>query len=251
VVPAVDVVILTWNDGALLQPAIDSALASTGVVVRVIVVDNGSDPPAAPAPSDRVTVVRNADNRGVAAARNQGVGLGSAPFVCVLDSDARLAPDCLRVLVDAVGADPRTALAGPVFVGQSVDASAGLAPTFSRKLARLVGATARYGTVRRSSDEAVWRVDFCIGPCQCFRRVAYDAVGGTDESFFYGPEDADFCMRLRRRSWNVVQVRDARCEHPPRRNSRRLFTRRGIRHAYAVTRFLARHRRFRRDVGLP
>ena len=249
--PSVDVVILTWNDGPLLQIAVDSALASTGVAVNVIVVDNGSEPPAAPEPSDRVVVVRNTSNRGVAAARNQGVKLGSAPIVCLLDSDARLESDCLRALVDAVEADPRTALAGPVFSGQAPEASGGLAPTFSRKFARLRGATADYQTVAHAPDENVWHVDFVIGACQCFRRAAYDEIGGIDELFFYGPEDADFCMRLRLRGWRVVQVRDARCEHPPRRTSRRLFTRRGIRHAYAVTRFLVRHRRFRHDAGSP
>ena len=54
--PEVDVVILTWNDGPLLDAAVDSALVSQGVDVRVFVVDNGSDPPATVVASDEHTV---------------------------------------------------------------------------------------------------------------------------------------------------------------------------------------------------
>jgi GT2 family glycosyltransferase len=85
-------------------------------------------------------------------------------------------------------------------------------------------------------------VDFAIGACQLFRRSAWEEVGGIDESYFYGPEDVDFCLRLRRRNFRIVQVADALCDHPPRRRNRRLLTIRGLRHAGAVTRYLIRRR---------
>lgn len=47
----IDVVILAWNDGELLDQAVESALASVGSELRVWIVDNGSDPPV-PAPTD-------------------------------------------------------------------------------------------------------------------------------------------------------------------------------------------------------
>src|SRR6188474_461541 len=92
--PTVDVVILSWNDAELLDVAVASALASKDVAVEVVVVDNGSD--VVPVlPAGRTRLVRNEVNRGVAAGRNQGVAAGSAPFVLLLDSDARLEPDAL------------------------------------------------------------------------------------------------------------------------------------------------------------
>ena len=106
----IDVVILTWNDGPMLDTAVQSALTSRDVDVRVIVVDNGSDPPAAVPADSRVTLVINTENRGVAAGRNQGARLGDAPLVCFLDSDARLHPDTLSHLVSALEAEPTRGL---------------------------------------------------------------------------------------------------------------------------------------------
>jgi GT2 family glycosyltransferase len=241
----VDVVILTWNDGALLDAAVGSALTSVGVTPRVIVVDNGSVPPAVVTDDERVTVLRNPQNAGVAGGRNQGVAAGSSPFVCLLDSDARLEPDCLRAFVDGLATDLRIGIAVPVFVDQRPDQTAGLAPTFGRKVLRLMNLRDGYapaGEADGDIDGALRDVDFGIGACQLFRREAFDSVHGLDEAYFYGPEDVDFCLRVRKAGWRVVQMRAARCNHPPRRRNRRLLTRRGIAHAGAVMRHLWRHR---------
>lgn len=248
-VPTVDVVIITWNDGDLLQVAIDSVRASAGVSTRCIIIDNGSLPPAIPrlAPEDELS--RLATNAGVAAGRNRGARLGTAPFVCFLDSDAALHTDTLRLLLEPLLKDPRLALTAPVFDGQSPTDSGGLAPTFGRKFRRVAGRTSAYAPgVERHGLIAV---DFAIGACQLFRRQAFEEVGGLDERYFYGPEDADFCMRLRLAGWDVAQVVSARCEHPPRRRNRKLVTARGARHARAVLQFLWRHRNYRSKVGAP
>jgi N-acetylglucosaminyl-diphospho-decaprenol L-rhamnosyltransferase len=241
-----DVVILTWNDGALLDAALRSALGSVDVEVHVIVVDNGSRPPAVIPSDPRVRLVQNAENLGVAPARNQGIRAGESPLVCLLDSDATLTPMALRRLIDILDAEPAVALVGPVFVGQPPEASAGPAPTLRVKLERLLNLRSTYATVGPRGP--AWDVDFCIGACQVLRRAAWEAVGGLDESYFYGPEDVDFCLRLREAGWRIMQVR-ADVQHPPRRRFRGLATRRGMQHAWGVGRHLWRHRRFQSRVA--
>ena len=242
--PAIDVVILTWNDGDALQVAVDSALGSVGVDVEVIVVDNGSSKPAAPVGA---RLIRNEENRGVAPGRNQGTRAGSGPFVCFLDSDARLREDTLTRLVAALEADEGIVLAAPVFSDQEPRASAGRAPTLRRKALRCLNLTSSYVSDADPTLEQ-WDVDFAIGACQLFRRSAFEAVGGLDETYFYGPEDVDFCLRLREQGWRIVQVRGARCDHPPRRRFRRPLSKRGLQHGWAVVRHLWRHRAFARKV---
>lgn len=244
----VDVVILTWNDGDLLESAVRSALESVGVDVRVAVVDNGSEPPAVPPADERVALIRNERNLGVAAARNQGVRAGSAEIVCLLDSDAELLPGSLCTLADALLSGADVALSAPVFVDQAPEASAGRAPTLSRKLQRAFNMRDAYEGTARFQGAQMWDVDFAIGACQVFRRSAFVAVEGLDEQYFYGPEDVDFCLRLREGGWRIVQVADAPVIHPPRRRNRHLLTRRGARHAQAVIRHLWRHRFFERQV---
>jgi GT2 family glycosyltransferase len=237
----VDVVILTWNDGELLDAAVASALGSEQVDVGVVIVDNGSDVAVRPSGDPRVRLLRNETNRGVAAARNQGVRATDAALVCLLDSDARLTPSCLRELARDMS-EPAVAITVPVFAGQPASASAGRAPTLVRKLMRLCNLRTDYATDRRDAQSPAWDVDFGIGACQLIRRSVFDAVAGLDERYFYGPEDVDFCLRVREAGWGVRQVRDARCEHPARRRFRGLFTRRGLAHAMAVVQHLWRHR---------
>ncbi len=246
--PAVDVVILTWNDGPLLGAALASVAASQGVAARVVVVDNGSQPPAAV--PHGVTLIRLAENRGVAAGRNVGIRAGSAPLVCLLDSDAELGPRSLRNLVDGLdGAG--AAVAVPCFTAQAPTASAGAAPDLADKARRVLGRTAEYRPLGSATPETMlmeaggpdwWPVDFGIGACQVFRRAAWEGVGGIDESFFYGPEDVDFCLRVKRAGGLVVQVAGEPVHHPPRRIHRRPVNRRGMAHAWAVARYYHRHR---------
>jgi len=243
----VDVVILTWNDGELLAGAIESALDSEGVDVRVVVVDNGSDPLAV-VPCDRgVTLIRNPANVGVAAGRNHGAAVAAAPYVCFLDSDARLLPRTLAGLVEALESSPDVALAAPVFRGQQPEASAGRAPTLAVKALRVLGLRDTYRPVPHRGPS--WDVDFAIGACQLVRRERFEAVGGFDQAYFYGPEDVDLCLRLRRAGSRVLQVGPAACDHPARRRNRGLLTRRGLQHARAVARHLWRHRGFQRGYA--
>lgn len=45
----------------------------------------------------------------------------------------------------------------------------------------------------------VFEPEYLIGACQFFRREAYLEAGPLDENIFYGPEDADFCLRIRKK----------------------------------------------------
>lgn len=245
----VDVVILTWNDGSLLDVAIDSALAQHGVSVRVIVVDNGSEPPATVIDDPHVTLLRSETNLGVGGGRNLGGRAGSASFVCFLDSDARLHPNALERLLAPMVADATVGLTAPVFNGQQPEQSAGRAPSALDKARRGLNWTDRYRPTPGQGQGASWDVDFAIGACQLVRRATFVAVGGLDASAAFGPEDVDFCMRVRAVGLRVVQVADVGCDHPPRRAFRGVLSERGRRHVWAVLRYLWRSRRIRREMA--
>jgi GT2 family glycosyltransferase len=227
----------------LLDACVASALAQRDVVLQVLVVDNGSDPPANVVDDPRVHLLRSEENLGVGGGRNLGVRETAAPYVCFLDSDARLHPDSLARLVAPFLTDPRVGLTAPVFTDQAPEASAGRAPTLRRKLLRALNRTDVYERTPRQGVDEVADVDFAIGACQVFRRAAFDAVGGLDDSAAFGPEDVDFCLRLQRAGYRVVQVSSASCDHPPRRAFKGLVTARGLRHGRAVLRHLWRHHR--------
>lgn len=240
-----DVIILNWNDGDLLPKAIRSALldADDELDVLVTVVDNASKEPPQLIDDPRVRLIHNSTNRGVAGGRNDGMAATSRPIVCFLDSDAELRAGSLRSLLEALLAGATRGLVVPVFESQAPEASAGRAPTFAVKARRMWTGSDEYQAVDRSGQAGEWEVDFGIGACQVFRREAFDAVGGLDESLWWA-EDADFCLRLREAGLSVVQVRDAPVLHPPRRRFNRPVSKKGLKHTIAVLRFLWRHRRY-------
>src|SRR5256885_9571892 len=91
---AVDVIILSWNRVADTLAAIESAALQKGVSQRILIVDQGSDPDCLAQLEELVSrlpfaqLLKLPSNSGVAGGRNLATGMGSAPYVVALDSDA-------------------------------------------------------------------------------------------------------------------------------------------------------------------
>ena len=85
---AVDVVIPVRDGGRLLRRAVDSVLSQEGVEVRVVVVDDHStDGAPHRLPRDPRVLVVPAEGRGIPAALETGIRLGTAPYLARQDAD--------------------------------------------------------------------------------------------------------------------------------------------------------------------
>lgn len=102
------IVIPTYNHGAYLADAIESALAQTAPV-EVVVVNDGSTDGTESAVSEATVPLRfvNQDHAGPSAARNRGLAEARGEFVMFLDADDVIAPtkveDQLLEFDDAIG----------------------------------------------------------------------------------------------------------------------------------------------------
>jgi len=200
----------------------ESALAS-GPETRVIVVDNGSSDGSADAvrgclPSSDLLEMET--NLGFGAAVNRGMAVGNAPFVLLLNSDARLRDDSLDVLVSAMQ-DPRIAAAGPRLLGNSGQVELSMGRTMgplNEAAFKFLGSLYRDGRgplgrlVERYYSEDRWTRSLSAA-CLLLRREALNQVGVFDERFFLYAEDVDLCRRLTRAGWRLRFVADAVAEH--------------------------------------
>lgn len=106
---SVSIVITNYNYAQYVGEAIQSALGQT-IPCEVIVVDDGSTDNSRQRINEaqdhrgQIRVIEQ-PNRGVAAARNAGVGAATGGFVICLDADDRLDPRYAEVLRDALVAD--------------------------------------------------------------------------------------------------------------------------------------------------
>lgn len=129
-VPAVSVVIPTYDRLHCLGRAVDSVLRQRDVTAELIVVDDASPRRAdqwVDARYSGVRVERLPENAGVAAARNAGAALARGRFLAFLDDDDAWEPDFLGRMTAVLEARPGAALAYCDFV--SVDEQGGRAAT--------------------------------------------------------------------------------------------------------------------------
>jgi mycofactocin glycosyltransferase len=192
-------------------------LAGLAGMPRVIVVDDGSDDPAAVASVAAATgarVLRRPVNGGPGAARNTGLAAAETPLVAFLDSDCVPGPGWLDRLLPHF-ADPAVGAVAPRIV------PAGSERTW---LARYEGASstldmgARASIVRPGS-----RVPYVPGAALVVRKAA--AGAGFAEDMRVG-EDVDFVWRLTASGWRVRYEPDAVVPHQHRVRPAAWFARR-------------------------
>ena len=105
---SVSVVIPAFNRAWCLEQTLLSVLDQSFENYELIVVDDGStdDTPALLRKYPQVRVHRWPDNRGVSAARNQGIRMARGEWICFLDSDDRWAAHKLHAQVEWMAAHP-------------------------------------------------------------------------------------------------------------------------------------------------
>ena len=218
------VVVVTHNSDAVLGACLESCRKFANA--PVLVVDNASsDQSVIVAQQAGVMVCANAENRGFAAAVNQGVTQLGTDLILLLNPDAELLSP-VEPLVLACS-DPGTGASA----GALVDAETHL-PQQGFSVRRFPTATTlvfeTLGLNRLFPWNPVNRRYRCTGlnlanatlieqPAAAFflfRRDAWADVGGFDESF--DPiwfEDVDFCKRLANREWKIRYIPEATAAH--------------------------------------
>jgi GT2 family glycosyltransferase len=178
----VAVVIPVFNQIAYTQGCLRSLAPDIAEGVAVVVVDNGSTDVTREwlGQQTGIKVIHNAENRGCAAAWNQGCAAASAAWTIVLNNDVLL-PAGWRSALLGVADREHLDIASPAMREgeQNYDFE-----EYARKFMNDMAAVARRGHAH--------------GVCFAVRREVFTRIGGFDEAFRIGQfEDADFFRRAR------------------------------------------------------
>ncbi len=223
----ISVVLLSWNAQAYLKPCIDSLLASIKTLdAEVIVVDNGSTDDSLAIleyyRTSGIQFIKNSRNFGVAKARNQALKLASGEFVLILDIDTVVNQQAILGLIHYMEKHIDVGLCACKLVssGGEVQYSCRKYPSIRYKIVNLLASNNPNLKINKTQfyidqiyKENPIEVDYVIGACQLIRRETLNDVGLLDEQIFYGPEDADFCLRVHQAEWKVVYIPTLRIIH--------------------------------------
>jgi glycosyltransferase involved in cell wall biosynthesis len=119
-VPLVSVLLAVRNDARFLREAVESVLRQTLEDLELVVVDDASTDEVAAVlggvEDERLAVVRNDRQLGLAASLNRGLDAAQGKYVARLDADDVAEPERLRLQVERLRADSQTAVVGSAVV---------------------------------------------------------------------------------------------------------------------------------------
>ncbi|PVU82117.1 glycosyl transferase [Cellulomonas sp. WB94] len=209
--PDVSVIVLAYGDEKYLGEAIHAVLASTGVHVEIILVDNGCSSSAVrelPL-DDRISLVTPSRNLGFAGGVNFGAARARADVLAFVNSDATVEPTALAELVRAV-ADPGVGLASgqirlagdPGMINSAGNPLHVLGLSWAGHMNEPVALHSEPGTVTSIS-----------GACAAVRREVWEQLGGFPVEYFAYLEDLELSWRCWQRGLRVEYVPSAVANH--------------------------------------
>lgn len=212
--PLVSIIIVSYNTKDLTARAVGDALASKGFKpgeIEIILVDNNSPDGSAnflKKELSTIKVIANKDNRGFGGGNNQGAGIAQGKYLLLLNPDAFLEKDSLRILVDLMEKHPEYASVGPQlrYLDGSIQQSSGYLPTPLRVTAWMLWLDKIPGIKKLFPEPYhVFDLDWykkahtpgwLMGACILFRREEFLASGGFDDKIFMYAEEVELYRRL-------------------------------------------------------
>jgi GT2 family glycosyltransferase len=241
--PTLDIIIVNWNTGNRLRECLSSiSLAChdpTYVIACVTVIDNASVDGSAdglPYPELPLRVIRNQDNRGFAAACNQGIPGSEADYLLFLNPDSQLLEDTLAKSIACMSA-PEHARTGILGV-QLLDDDGAVARTCARfpttgcYIAKMLGLSQLFPSIFPDHFYKEWdhqqsrTIEQVMGAYFFVRRSVFNDAGGFDERYFLYFEEVDLSLIAQRAGWTTYYLASAQCRHSGHGSTRQMKARR-------------------------
>lgn len=218
----VSIILLTRNTCRQTREAIESVISSADALSKHIhVVDNGSTDETSsslPVSFPEVHYIRMERNVGFARGVNLAAREAKGDLLLLLNSDARLAPDALRLAVDWMRLNPACGIAGAQLFhvdGRKQNSIANF-PSLATELLNKFLLRALWpkqfpGKEQEYRDPV--EVESVIGAFFLVRREVWEKLGGMDERFFFFLEETDFCLRARQAGFSTMHLPQVRVWH--------------------------------------
>lgn len=229
----VAIVVVSWNVREYLADCLRSVCADlirSEVRGEIWVVDNASTDGTVSLLRDlfpQVHVIANEENRGFAAANNQGMSAASEynpRYYFLLNPDTIVRGGAIRELVKCLDERPQAGMAGArlVYGDGRFQHSGFYFPGLGQLMfdllpmpARLYNSrlNGRYSRRMYSSHRDPFQIDHPLGATMMVRADVAESTAGFDESFHMYCEEIDWSWRVREAGWEIYVVPSAEIVH--------------------------------------
>src|SRR3989338_3809676 len=221
--PAITIVLVTWNGQRYIRHCLDAIMRQRFTDYLLLIIDNGSiDETVALIEQqalffgDKARLVKNKENRGFAAAHNQGILWSDSDYILCLNQDVVLDELFLQESVAFLSSHARAGAINGKLLKMEVVGDEGLTSVKKTDTIDSLGIrmfrshrAAELGTDEKDSGQyqEAREIFGVTAAAAVFRRAALDDVRYEDEffdnDFFSYKEDIDLSYRLRWRGWEL------------------------------------------------
>lgn len=192
----------------------------------------------------QLKLIINSENRGVAPARNQGIKVATGKRLLLLDNDTEATTTAINAMINHLDNNPEVGLCSCRLVDKEGIAqdSCKPYPGLMIKMRNVLGIGNKNKYV--PNKDGIIEPVYVIGACQMFGREIVDKVGLLDDKIFYGPEDADWCLRIKKAGYSIHCLNNYTIVHDYRRSTKkRPFSKLGRMHIKALLYFYWKHKK--------
>lgn len=208
----VTIVIVNWNEKALLQRCLETLQLTDYQWFDVVVVDNGSTDSSVEMIKNRfkgVHLIANGKNLGYPRAVNQGMLFAvqhQADYVFVMNNDMEFThEDWLSKIVDLAEANSAFGIIGPKLLSRNGNSTA--TAWFFRE-------PFTYITFTCNQPERALEVDYVQGSALLVRMEVIRRIGFFDEAYYPTLiDDIDYCVRAKRAGFKIIYYTGASLVH--------------------------------------
>jgi len=212
--PSVSIIVVCFNNAKHINRCLAALAAQSFTNFEAIIIDNCSEDQTVETlnlPDARFRLVNNTENRGFAAANNQGAAEAKAALIATVNPDAYAEENWLSELVGAAEKYPEAAMFGSTQINANDRAKLdGAGDCF------WIGGLYWRGAYGKPVSSLPTLPDEVFSPCAAaalWRRDVFMEVGGFDDDFFCYGEDVDLAFRMRLNGGRAYQIHSARVLH--------------------------------------
>lgn len=223
----VSVIIVNWNTQEILRDCLKSVYEETrDISFEVVVVDNASSDGSVEMVQEKfpqVILIENTENRGFAAANNQGMCVARGRYVLLLNSDTIVLDGAIQKTIAFADQHTEAAVVGckTFYPDGALQRNCFMYPALVNMLLsafflnKLFPRNKFFGRERMAwwDLDDVREVEVVCGCYALVRSEAIDQVGMMEERLFMYGDDPDWCFRFKKAGWKTLFTPDAEIIH--------------------------------------